>query len=533
MSQGTGSTGGSDAATGGSEGTAFGGSGGAARCPFTGEGALPLHRGPDRGEASAAELPWEQLRSQYGGLVPVEIAPGVPGWLLLGYKENLQVLRDQTYFSADPRPWSPSGVPPARSGALNRDGDEHQRLRVPIVDALASVGTPQLVPAVERAAVHLIGLVESAGSADLIGDYAAPLPALILNELFGLPDSYGHLLADLTARLWSGDPARAEPAALAVRSYFEGLVARKRADPGQDITSLILEHPHGLTDDEAVEALSLLWETGHEPTTHLIGNALLKLLEDPNVWTAYLGGTLTPEDFVDYVMWTDSPIRMLAGRYSTMDIGFAGARIRQGDPLLFGFASAHTDPSVSRGADDAMALAGNRSHLSWGAGAHRCPATAFTRELVRTAIDTVVDRMRGMVMAVESAELRWRASLSVHGLEELPVWFTPTGERDQRGERPEESRPEPVVTRWVRRRKRKPAGQGARYQAPLLRGGQPEDGAAKNETPAPAAPARTAKPRPRRAAPRGAGARYQAPFAEETHTPDPLEQLLHTWRPRG
>ena len=119
--------------------------------------------------------------------------------------------------------------------------------------------------------------------------------------------------------------------------------------------------------------------------------------------------------------------------------------------------------------------------------------TAFARELVRTAIDTVVDRMRGMVMAVEPAELRWRASLSVHGLEELPVWFTPTGERDQRGERPEESRPEPVVTRWVRRRKRRPAaGQGARYQAPLPRNSQSESGASASEASAPAAPARTA-----------------------------------------
>jgi cytochrome P450 len=140
--------------------------GGAARCPYSADGALALHRG--------GELPWRQLRERHGGLVPVELGPGVPGWLLLGYKENLQVLRDQTYFSADPRPWSPSGAPPARSGALNRDGDEHQRLRLPIVDALASVGTPQLVPAVERAAVHLIGLVESAGSADLIGEYAEP-----------------------------------------------------------------------------------------------------------------------------------------------------------------------------------------------------------------------------------------------------------------------------------------------------------------------------------------------------------------------
>lgn len=293
MRQGTGSTGRDDAV--------HGGEAGAARCPCAGKGALPLHQGESRGEG----LSWERLRSRFGGLAPVEITPGVPGWLLLGYKENLRVLRDQTHFSADPRPWSPSGVPPARSGALTRDGDEHQRLRLPIVDALASAGTPWLVPAVERAAAHLIGGVEAQGSADLIGEYAAPLPALVLNELFGLPDSYGHLLADLTARLWSGDPARAEPAALAVRAYFRGLVARKRAEPGKDVTTLILEHPHGLTDDEAVEALSLLWETGHEPTAHLIGNALLKLLEDPNVWTAYLGGTLAPEDFVDYVMWTD------------------------------------------------------------------------------------------------------------------------------------------------------------------------------------------------------------------------------------
>ncbi|GAB3692350.1 cytochrome P450 family protein [Nocardiopsis oceani] len=506
MRQGTGSTG-RDNVHGGKS---------AERCPY--EGVLPLHQG--------GGLPWEQLRTRFGGLVPVEITPGVPGWLLLGYKENLQVLRDHIYFSADPRLWSPGGAPPARSGALARDGDEHQRLRLPIVDALASVGTPQLVPVVQRAAVHLLGAVEAEGSADLVGHYAAPLPALVLNELFGLPDPYGHLLADLTERLWNGDPQRAEAAALGVRSYFQGLVARKRAVPGEDIASRILAHPHGLTDDEAVEALSLLWETGHEPTTHLIGNALLKLLEDPNVWTAYLGGTLTPEDFVDYVMWTDSPIRMLAGRYSVRDIRFSGARIRRGEPLLFGFASAHTDPSVVRGADDAMALAGNRSHLSWGAGAHRCPATAFARELVRTAIDTAVDRMRGMVMAAEPGDLRWRTSLSVHGLVELPVWFTPTGERGQQRAR-SEPRPERAASRWVRRKKRKPAPQGARYQAPLREGGaEPEERS--RTLPVRPAGTRTRKPRPQ-----GAGARYQAPFAEEVHVPDALEQLLENWRSKG
>ncbi|WP_433700969.1 cytochrome P450 [Nocardiopsis sp. CA-288880] len=486
----------------------------AAGCPRGADRAPRLHGGP------GDEVPWDLLRARHGGLVPVEVGPGERGWLLLGYKENLQVLRDRDLFSADPRPWSPEGTAPARSGALARDGEEHQRLRVPLVEALAQVGTPQLVPVVERAAVHLLGRVAAEGSADLIGQYAAPLPALVLNELFGLPDAYGRLLADLTTRLWSGEPDRAGPAARAVRAYFAGLVARKRADPGEDLASRLLAHPHGLTDEEAVASLSLLWETGHEPTTHLIGNALLRLLEDPRVWTAYLGGTLTPEDFVDYVMWTDPPIRMLAGRYATADAGFAGARLRRGDPMLFGFASAHTDPSVFHGGDDAMAMAGNRSHLLWGAGAHRCPATGFTRELVRTAIDMAVDRMRGMVLAVEPHELRRRGGPSVHGLVELPVWFTATGERAE----PAEEEPEAPVRRWIRK-KRRPASQGARYQAPLAREEDPAERAAR-------VPAAGPRPRPRRP-PQGAGARYQAPFAEEEARPDPLEALLAAWRPGG
>ncbi|OLT25130.1 cytochrome [Nocardiopsis sp. CNR-923] len=411
------------------------------------------------------------------------------------------------------------GYAPARTGALTHDGEEHRRLRAPIVDALAPLGTPQLVPVVERAAVRLLGAVAADGAADLIGRFAAPLPAFVLNELFGLPDAYGSLLADLTARLWSGDPERAEPAALAIRAYFTGLVARKRAEPGEDLVSRLLEHPHALTDDEAVQALSLLWEIGHEPTTHLIGNALLKLLEDPAVRNAYLGGALTPEDFLDYVMWTDSPIRVLAGRYCATDLRLDGARIRQGEPMLFGFASAHRDPSVVRDGDDAMAMAGDRSHLSWGAGAHRCPATGFCRDLVRTALDMVVDRLRGMALAVDPSRLTWRASLAIHGLDRLPVTYTPTGERSE----PDAERDAPATRRRWARRRRRPAPRGARYQAPLA----PEHGTeeAGDDTVAPhARPA----PRVRAAAPRAVGARYQAPFARQEGTPDLLEQLLAT-----
>ncbi|WP_028649467.1 cytochrome P450 [Nocardiopsis sp. CNT312] len=478
---------------------------GAARCPVGGD-RLPGPRGRH-------EAPLEGPRPRYGAPVPTEVAPGVHGWLLLGYKENLQALRDQDHFSADPRPWNPSGRPPAHTGALPRDGEEHRRLRTPVVDALAGVGTPRLVPIVERVASHLLGRAAAEGRIDLIGQFAAPLPALVLNEVFGLPDDYGRLLADLAHRLWNGGPEAVEAAESAVRSYFTGLVARKRARPGEDLTSRLLAHPHGLTDEEAAEALSRMWESGHELTTHLIGNALLKLLIDPPVWTAYVGGTLTPEDFIDVVMWTDCPVRTIAGRYTATDVSFAGTRIRRGAPLLLSFDSAHTDPSVAP--RDGFAMAGNRSHLAWGAGAHRCPATGFTRELVRTAVDAVVDRLRGMVLDTE--EPAWRDSPTVHGLEALPVRFAPTGERV------EPERDEPPAPRRRFRRKRRPAPQGARYQAPLAR---------KEPAQETAQAAAVRRGKTRAAAPAGVGARYQAPFAAPEEESDLLERLLEDWRPR-
>ncbi|MBE3002266.1 cytochrome P450 [Nocardiopsis sp. HNM0947] len=478
----------------------------AARCPHGGGAAYPLHRN------SGSEVPWDLLRERYGPLAPVELGPGEPGWLLLGYKENLQALRDQTRFSADPAHRS-SGPEPFRGRALARDGEDHQRLRLPVVEALASVGTPTLVPVVERVAVRLLDRVAAEGSADLVGHFAAPLPALVLNELFGLPDEYGRLLLRLSRDHRSGDPERAGAAEHGLRSYFRGLVERKRAAPGQDVTSALLAHPHALDDGEAAEALALLWQSGHEPTTHLLGNALLRLLDDPAVWTAYLGGTLAPEDFVDYVMWTDPPIDVLAGRYPVTDLNLAGTRIRKGEPLLMGLAPAHGDPGVAGGRDDTMALAGNRSHLAWGAGAHRCPATALVRELVRTAIDTALDRLRGLMLSVEAGHLRRGPAPGLRGPVELPVWFTPTGEPAPEAE-PEPERPR-TVRRWVRR-KRKPAPRGARYQAPMAEGGEQGDRAV------PVA-------RPKRAAPAGAGARYQAPFAGNEPEPDPLEQLLRDW----
>ncbi|GLU48807.1 cytochrome P450 [Nocardiopsis ansamitocini] len=491
------------------------------RCPVHDQ-AVPLYK--DLQHSDHASL-WEELRTRFGAVAPVEITPGVPGWLLLGYHENLNVLRDPARFSTDPRHWRQAregglgNVPGPRTGSLAGDGAGHRRLRAPIVEGLAAVTGPALGAAIERLAHALIDGFAGEGNADLIADYAAPLPVLVLNRLFGLSDEHGRLLADLTANRRDGDAAVAERAADDIRDYFTALVRRRRDKPGGDFVSTLLAHPAALSDTEAVDELLLMVGAGHEPTTHLIGNALHRLLGDSEIAVAYRGAALPAADFIDYVMWVDPPLQTLAGRYPTLDVRIGDAEIKEGDALLLGFAPAHADPATRPpGREDGIdALAGNRAHLMWGAGPHGCPAQSLAREITITAIDVLISRLGDLTLTGAPETLRRRGSLSVHGLVELPVAFAP--ER-----RPAATRPAPVPARKGIRRMfppaRTPRAQGARYGAPDRDRAQPQQ-AGPAASPRAPAPVRV----------RATGARYQAPAARPPEPEaDPLELLLARWR---
>ncbi|TDQ50236.1 cytochrome P450 [Actinorugispora endophytica] len=479
-----------------------------ARCPARAR-AVPLYR--DARRPDHARL-WEELRARFGAVAPVEITPGVPGWLLLGYHENLDVLRDPSRFSADPG--RSLGAGPSWGGVLAVEGERHRRLRAPIVEGLAAAGGRRLSSGIRRLAGKLVDGFAAEGHADLIASYAAPLPAMVLNLLFGLGDEYGELLAALTSARDDGDAATAERAAADVRRYVAALVERRRADPGDDFVSRLLAHPAGLADGEAAAELLLLLNAGLEPTTHLIGNALRLLLTGSETAEAYRGAALPAVDFLDYVMWVDPPLQTLAGRYPTHDVRIGGVEIKEGEPLFLGFAPAHADPATRRGGrGDVDAFAGNRAHLMWGAGPHGCPAQALACEITLTAIDVLLDRLDGLALERGAGELRWRASLSVHGLVRLPVRFA--------AEPGPAAETRPVREKGARRvlpaSQRRPRARGARYGAP---GGAGDA--------APGEPVRHVRAKtPRRL--RATGARYGAPARQEARPADPLESLLARW----
>ncbi|NJP75631.1 cytochrome P450, partial [Streptomyces sp. C1-2] len=112
------------------------------------------------------------------------------------------------------------------------------------------------------------------------------------------------------------------------------------------------------------------------------------------------------------------------GRWAVRDTQLGGRQIRAGDCLVLGLAAANTDPQIW---PDAHVGAENAAHLSFSNGEHRCPypAPLLADVMARTAVETLLERLPDLVLAVDPGELEWRPSVWMRGLTALPVEFTP------------------------------------------------------------------------------------------------------------
>ncbi|MFI6333584.1 cytochrome P450 [Streptomyces sp. NPDC050535] len=392
-------------------------------CPFH----EPLH-GPEFAADPAAV--YRRLR-EAGPTAPVELAPGVRATLVIGYDAALHVLRSPETFSKDARRWKDlaDGTVPGNSpvvpmmayrpNALFADGAEHRRLRGAVVDSLARVEAGMLRGYVERSADTLVDRFAPLGTADLLAEYAQVLPLLVFNHLFGCPAAHGVRLVEGMSGIFDGvDTERADEL---VTSTLLDLVALKRAEPGQDVTTWLMEHPARLTDEELVHTLVLLMGAATEPQQNLIAGSLRLLLCDERFADGLSGGSLPVDDALDELLWTDPPLANYAVHFPKRDVEYAGALLRAGEPLVVSLAAANTDPALTE-----HQRRGNRGHLAWSAGPHNCPAREPARLIAGAAVEKLLDRLPDVELAVPAAELVWRPGPFHRALAALPVRFPPT-----------------------------------------------------------------------------------------------------------
>ncbi|MFE4653335.1 cytochrome P450 [Streptomyces sp. NPDC056707] len=372
---------------------------------------------------------YNRLRPQ-GPIVPVELAPGVEASLVLDYEVALEVLRSPQIFSKDARRWralaedripADSSVLPVmkyRPNCRHSDGEEHIRLRRAVTDSLDRVDPNALRKLVEDSADNLIDQFSPTGQADLLTEYAALIPVLVFQLVYGCPPEIGERL---TAGLWGVfDGVDAHKANAMLSQGLVDLVSLKRSKPGADATSWMMAHPAQLTDEEMVHQLAMLLGAGSEPQQNLIANGLRLLLSDDRFAGDLSGGSLPVEEALDEVLWADPPFANFGIHYPMRDVDVAGVRLREGEPVVVSFAAANNDPSLG-----AVARRGNRAHLAWSAGPHTCPAQSPARLIAAVAIEQLLDRIPDLELAVSVDQLVWRPGPFHRALTALPVRFTP------------------------------------------------------------------------------------------------------------
>ncbi|HZG05637.1 MAG TPA: cytochrome P450 [Streptomyces sp.] len=381
---------------------------------------------------------YRALRREHGAVAPVLLEGGIPAWLVLGYAEVSYVTSHDELFARDSRRWNqwpniPDDWPLLpfvgyQPSVLFTEGAEHQRRAGVISEALEGVDQFELAHRCRRIADQLIDRFAGSGEAELMSAYAHALPMRAAVEMCGMPaegTDTDDLVEDLRMSLDASEGDDPVAAYVRVQERIQQLVKDKRATPGPDVTSRMLTHPAGLSDEEVVQDLISVIAAAQQPTGNWIGNTLRLLLTDDRFALNVSGGRVSVGQALNEVLWLDTPTQNFIGRWAVRDTQLGGRQIKAGDCLVLGLAAANTDPQLWP--DGYVGAEGNSAHLSFSNGEHRCPYPAphLADVIARAAVENLLERLPDIVLAVEPEELTWRPSIWMRGLTALPVSFTP------------------------------------------------------------------------------------------------------------
>ncbi|GAA4723502.1 Cytochrome P450 [Promicromonospora umidemergens] len=376
---------------------------------------------------------YEQLRDEWGPVAPMDLEPGVPAWLVLGYDEASSVMRNELLFSRSSRNWryvrehslrAESGVFAAlspRENAYYLDGMQQRRLRAPLVDALSGVDEKRLARTVSVTCKAIIDRLMPRGEADLVSEYAVSVPVLVMTEMFGMSLSDGNKMHELTEALYAGTE-NAIAAATEQEALLAALVARRRAEPGDDLITALVHHPNHRNDAEVMASLGVMFGLGHNAEIAWIASTLHMILTDPAFASRVRRGRLDLDDALDEVSRRNPPTPHVLPRFALQDCELGGRRIALGDALVPAVAAANSDRAIRT--DDPWEELGSRFQLTWGAGAHACPAHRIGPLIGRIAVDTLLRRILDMELIVSSDSIKMSVSSWSRYPRSLPVRFT-------------------------------------------------------------------------------------------------------------
>jgi hypothetical protein len=284
---------------------------------------------------------------------------------------------------------------------------------------------PDLVRLVDR----LHDAIATKGKVDLIDDFAAAIPIEVIGNLLDVPQGEREPLRHWSlAILGALEPvispdafARGNKAVGDFLSYLEGLVARRRAKPGNPdrdvLTRLIQGEDNGerLTEKELLHNCIFLLNAGHETTTNLIGNGLVALLNHPSEKARLIENPDLIKTAVEEMLRFESS-NQLGNRMTVEPVELGGIALPAGTPVTLCIGAANRDPAQFADPERLDIGRTPNRHLAFGTGAHQCAGMALARLEGAIAISHFLKRFPNYALAgepVRGGRVRFRGFLSV------------------------------------------------------------------------------------------------------------------------
>lgn len=376
------------------------------------------------------------------------VTPAADGrWLVCGHAEVSATLRDRRFITTK---HDTTALDPAVRGGrffrvsdammLQLDPPAHTRLRALVSKSFTPRFSAEQQARIERAIDELLAPALARGEMEVIGEFACPLPVLVIAELLGVPPAdrarfraWSRELVEtndlVRFKLSAGEigPAlieRANTVADEFCGYLTALADERRARPRDDLlTGLVQTEEEGdrLTRDELLAMCVLLLIAGHETTMNLIGNGLLALLRHPDQMDALRYPSLAA-GAVEELLRYDSPVQVTI-RQAAEDIPLGGTVVPRGAEAILLLGAANRDPARFDRPDVLDVSRPDVQPISFGGGIHYCLGAPLARLEGRLALHALVSRAPGLALRGDptGADLEWNENLALRGVKALPI----------------------------------------------------------------------------------------------------------------
>ncbi|MBI1179024.1 MAG: cytochrome P450 [Alphaproteobacteria bacterium] len=358
---------------------------------------------------------------------PVYRMPETGMYVITRYGDLRDALKDTGRFSSDTRLAAGDGL----QGALGKlyqdilsergwghvqtlqrtDPPEHSRYRKLLDRVFTAKRVREMAPYIDGVVNELIDRFADAGECEFIGDFAMPMPGIIIAEQLGLDRAEvktfkkwaDAMLAMATKRMTEAEIRAVADTELEAQHFLHGVMEARRAEPGDDLISALV-HAHGedeapLSMHELQNLMHQLITGGFETTQSAIAHAMWLLVRQPELQDALRRDPGKIKNFVEESLRWESPVQGLA-RVTTCDVEMGGTTIPAGSLVIVRYGAANRDADKFECPhlfDLERRNAG--SHLAFGSGAHFCVGAMLARQEITASISLLLDRLENIRLA--------------------------------------------------------------------------------------------------------------------------------------